>query len=243
MKILSNAFNIYFPPVINIRESLFDFEKEFSGFAKPFTLIPVPEGTPPEIPRVSAVTLNGHSSLIITLQNAQIVTQYDDEFSSDIDKSLEYVKEKMSTLMSGIDSILHTKYCYAGLSTIVSFTDISDPVAKITQTFIKAKSDLQLYDVATRLTYIIEDTYYLNIEIQNGRSYDDGAIISPLVSLSSFTEKSQELQVTIDINDRFAFNNRENYYSDSAKLDRIFCITKDIVSGKIDKILEGEVVL
>ena len=66
MKIVNSSLNIFFPQIIDIRRQLFTFEDAFDSFQKPFTLTPLPENAPPEIPRICAISKHQHSQLNIT---------------------------------------------------------------------------------------------------------------------------------------------------------------------------------
>ena len=65
MKIRTGSFNIVFPNVLDMRENLFNLEKVFSNFMSPFNLMPIPNEAPPEFPRITATSKNGHSQLIL----------------------------------------------------------------------------------------------------------------------------------------------------------------------------------
>lgn len=239
MKILSNSFSVFFAPVLEIREYIFKFERELSEFNRPFTLIPVPDGAPYEIPRITATTLNGHSNLVITLQNAQVVTNYDDKFSSDPDKCWAYFLTKATQLIASMNKVLNVKIRYGGLTTIVAFDD-DNPVGVISSRFLKVKSNSPLQDVATRLTYVKDATYYINMEIQNARLYE-GAPFGQMTSMAEVKERESFLQVMLDLNDRYAFNEDSGYLSQEDTLLNLFSLSKSIVL-KMPKLIEkGEI--
>ena len=77
MIIQSCAFTIHFPHNTKIREHLFELEKHFTDFQKPFTLVPLPPDAPMEIPRIVAATEHGHSQLTICGNSAQLVTNFE----------------------------------------------------------------------------------------------------------------------------------------------------------------------
>ena len=236
MKTISNSINLVFPTINNMRVFLFEFEKKFHEFSTPFTLIPVPDGTPPEIPRITATSKHGHSNLIITQQTAQIFTNYDDAYSGDASLCWQYFEDKAKQLVEGIKTILNHSFYFAGLSTIVYFDTKEDPVNLIKERFLRIKSKTP-FDISTRLSYDIDDVFYVNMEIQNARTYEGIQIGNPL-SLIGMHELSSFIQVTLDVNDRHAFNTKPDYLSDETKIDEIFELSKNLISHKIPEFIE-----
>jgi len=219
-----------------MREFLFAFEKKFHEFSTPFTLIPVPDGTPPEIPRITAISKHGHSNLIIAQQTAQVITNYDDTYSDDAILCWQYFEGKANQLVDGIRTILNHSFYFAGLSTTVHFEIEENPVELIKERFLRIKSKTP-FDISTRLSYVIDDIYYVNMEIQNGRSFDGIQVGNPL-SLVGLREKSSFIQVTLDVNDRHAFNTKPDYQSDESRIEEIFNLSKELISQKILAFLE-----
>jgi len=71
------------------------------------------------------------------------------------------------------------------------------------------------YDLLLKQTYVIEDEYYVNVQIQNQRLVKNQSI--PIGHLSEF-EHRDLISISLDINDRFKFNYTPSNYSDDEKL-------------------------
>ena len=46
----------------------------------PFNLMPIPNEAPPEFPRITATSKNGHSQLMVSGNNVQVTTMFDSHF-------------------------------------------------------------------------------------------------------------------------------------------------------------------
>lgn len=78
MDISTCTFSLFYQPVPNIRREAFEIEEKLGGYVKPFQIHSIPDDAPFELPRISATTESGHSSLNIAAQSAQVLSRYDD---------------------------------------------------------------------------------------------------------------------------------------------------------------------
>lgn len=247
MKIKSCSFNIFFSPIFNIRELLFEFENIITDFVKPFNLMAVPNEAPAEIPRISAISEHGHSSLLITPQNAVITVNFDQGFENDAEKCFKYVGDKKNSLVNAYNSILKTKtgmdILFSGLTTQTEFDEdelIVDPVEFIYKKFIIKKSKQNLEDVFIRFTHVLYDSFYINMEIQNVRSFN-GMQYGTLMSTAGLKLQSHKIFVSLDINDRYSYNKQVDYTTKEDTIARLFSISENIVLNNLhDMIIKGD---
>lgn len=235
MKIVNSSLNIFFPQIIDIRRQLFTFEDAFDSFQKPFTLTPLPENAPPEIPRICAISKHQHSQLNITTQNIQMSTNYDDNFAYSVDKCFEYICNKIQQIEKGINNTIGNEVFFSGLTIQVVIEEKEAPAHHIADVFSKVKSNLPLMDVSSRLTFTLNDKYYINITIENVRNYSG---IQKGLSLSGLKQESEAIMITVDLNDRYAFNLDENYRSSTDEMQVITAITKEIITDKLVDLVE-----
>ncbi|MFB2022873.1 hypothetical protein ACEVJL_15645 [Pseudoflavonifractor sp. P01025] len=219
MIIQSCAFTIHFPHNTKIREHLFELEKHFTDFQKPFTLVPLPPDAPMEIPRIVAATEHGHSQLTICGNSAQLVTNFDAKFNRDIKRCVEYVSDKCNRIVSAL-SIMDgsgsetPKFYFSGLSMTLLFDHedgIVDSVDYVSKNFIDYKTNLPTDEVQFRLALVIERKYYVNVMVQNSRTFS--GVPDERGSFAGLKNLGDRLQVILDINDRYAFNHEPNYTS------------------------------
>ena len=102
----------------------------------------------------------------------------------------------------------------------------------IKKNFSDLKSNKQLYDVSSKFTYIVNDNNFVNVSISNARGIEEVA--------GGLTRKVNYLSFTLDINDRYAFNELSNYRSSYKELINNINITKVIIDKELVKLVKGE---
>ena len=248
MIVESCSFTVHFPNNQKIREKFFLLEKHFEGFQKPFTLMPVPEDAPIEIPRIIAMTEKQHSQLIITGNTAQISTNFDENYNKDISKCISYVKDKSSSIITsiplfGAEIDGKPKFYFSGLTINSMFTEedgIYNPSNYISENFINCKSNLNLDENQFRVTYIVDEKYYVNLTVQNAYQFTTGP--DERGSFVNSGEPCRYLQVIMDINDRYAFNHSKNYLSSEDTASKVIELAEKFSKDYLGKFIrDGEI--
>lgn len=235
MRIESSSLNVFFPQIQDIRRQLFTFEDAFDSFQKPFTLTPLPDNAPPEIPRICAVSKNQHSQLNITTQNIQISTIYEDNYAYDLEKCFAYISNKISQIEKGVENTIVNNVLFSGLTVKVVYREGDDPVHSLAERFARVNSNMELMDLSSRLTYTLDNRYYINVTVENARKYSG---IQNGLSIAGLKQESESIIVTADINDRYAFNKDENYRSSIGELETIKSITKNILINNVAALID-----
>lgn len=251
LDIANCTFSLSFlQPVPEIRRAAFDIEEKLKegGYATPVQIYSVPDDAPYELPRLSAATPNQHSLLSISAQNAQVQSRFDENYSSDIELSLGYSKEKASYLLDVLSTLTGVQVSYAGVSAqvLVPAGEISQPpVPFISQTYLKACSSLPLSDASMKLVYDVDGDCYLNLEVQK-------IVLGDPISVSigpdgvSVTKKlsgqEERLSVSVDFNNRRAFNMGRPLGCDSRTIENLYSRVDIFLTSGLDAFLgKGEV--
>lgn len=238
IEIQSTVFNVFFPKVNNLRQKFFQFEEKLSGqFVTPFTLVPVPDNLPEEIPRINAVSLNGHSVLNVSLNQLSLQTTYDDRFNNNWGQCMNYVQDRVFPLLDVMEGLVGNEFLYSGLTTQVFIYDLNDDVIDhFMNKFVKVTSSAPPNDVNLKLTYVHDEDYYINISLNNVRVYE-GTGNPQLISPAYLEQTGQGIGVVVDINDRHGFNYKQDYRSSRDKVNRILSLTNEIMGKKIMEIV------
>ena len=245
MLIQSCSVSVFFPPNRSIREHLFDLERHFLGFQKPFTLVPLPPDAPNELPRIVAISSHGHSQLLICGNSAQLNTKFDGAFNQDIKKCIEYVGKKSSGIVEAL-AILdrsqenNPRFYYSGMTMVISFDEadgIHDPANYISQNFFKCLTNLPTQEVQFRLAFTVEDKYFINIMLQNNRNFAGAA--DERGSFVGVKLENEDLRVTLDVNDKYAFNKYINYFSSVDSMNHIAKIMETFSSERLVNFVKG----
>lgn len=250
MLIQSCIFTIHFPPNLKVRERLFQLESHFEDFQKPFTLVPLPPEAPMELPRIIAISQYGHSQLTICGSNIQLATTFDENYSVDVAKCIEYVRSRYSAILSALPIINENtnagespNFYFSGLSMIISMDEsdgIKNPPKYIAEKFLKCTTNLLTDEIQFRFALVVNDAYYVNLMVQNNRQYTGRP--DERGSIADLKIAKETLQVALDVNDRYAFNHIKNYASTSESVDCIAkLVEKFAAEYVVDFVANGEI--
>lgn len=251
MDISTCIFSLSFlQPVPGIRRSAFEIEDRFkgSGYSTPFDVYSVPDEAPYEFPRISSTTQNGHSILTISAQSAQVQSRFDENYSHDFGKSLDYSKKQAVILYKAISSMQDIELAYSGVSAqvLVPSDEMTEgPADFIHDTYIKASSDLPMSDASVKLVYNVDSDFYLNLEVQKIVLSDPVSIkVNP--SGMSVTKRivgqPERLSVSVDFNNRLAFNEGRPLGCNEPAIETLYGrVSSFLTSGLADFLEEGRV--
>lgn len=249
MDISTCTFNLFYQPVPTIRRSVFEIEDRFVGYVKPFQVYSIPDDAPFELARISATSEHGHSNLNISAQSAQVQSGFDDLYSSDANKCLDYSRRKAHELRDALSSIENIEVQFAGLAVqlLLSSDELGlAPVDFITKNYSKVSSGLPIADASAKFVYNIDDGLYLNLEIQRVVLSDpiSISISSNGVSITKSPQSgdSEKLSISIDFNNRLAFNSGFACGCDAKMIDSFYDRVSHFLDDGVDRFLSnGEV--
>lgn len=243
MLVDSLSFNLFIPKINNIRGSIERFEDALKeDFATPFTILPIPDDAPEEIPRIIAKSRNGHSELSISLINANLKINYDNNFNRSYEMCFEYIKGKIDILLDVFSEIVDDKYIFAGMLGRIIVDNITEPIEFLESKFCNINANIKPYNFSEKITYILDDIYFLNFNIYNLRTYE--GIVSEQSMKPDVNQTSHNIAIDIDINDKYGYNHNKTYVSSRKSIENIIEIAKRNIIMNINNILnEGELKL
>lgn len=119
----------------------------------------------------------------------------------------------------------------------------TDASEYIFDNLLKFTSNKSVYDTECRLTYVLKDEYYINLDLQNIRLFDGKPVMtgSETTSINKKANIENKLAITIDINNRYSHNfNKENREIGKESVDQIVLYTNNIVNN-LGSIVKGDV--
>lgn len=241
MLIKECTMTVHFPAVEDIRRKALDMEEQMnSSFDKPFAIVTIPDNAPVDYPRVIAKTNGGHSTLLITKSSAQIQTTFDNGYTKDFSRCVEYMIAKRDELFATACFLSGNGCYFSGVTMMLEFDEWEKTEEQIYSKIFNGKNKVP-YDVQAKITHVVEDTYYINLEIQNARHYV-GSELLHLPRLCELQNLGTNVAVQIDINDRYAYSFSKDYYTHKEQFDAIFDLLKKVVEDKIFNYLQtGEI--
>ena len=244
MKLLKTSLNMMYPKIVDYRRNFVLTEDVLKKDFQPANLLPVPDEIPDEVPRIVAQTKGGHSVLNIGLNAISFLTNYDGSYVNDWMVSSSYLEEKGKLIYEVMDKLTGKRYSYVGVVAVLEVDNENEDVLDVLKKSLirdHGKDIGDPYSLGVKLTYVQEDKYFVNISLETIKKYK--AIKDKDGELISNTYDSSFIGITVDVNDRFAFEHIQGYHSSQKAFERILAIITELVDGKLEKlILEGRFV-
>ena len=234
MKIITSMILIAFEDA-NIEDKLDDLQQELEPFKKTVQKLKLGPDAPSEIPRFVATSNYGHSTIIVNNQSVQITTAYDGDYGMDFSKVYSYINSKLTDVINIVNRVLKVKTTYTGLSVNIE-TDISDPAKFISDKFLKLKSNKKAYDNSVKLVYIVDNSLYINFDFATLNSVKKQT--QAINKLSNADIIDQKLGIVVDINDRYAFNQNSDFFTDEKSAHKIIKLSENIINKSVMELLE-----
>ncbi|WP_235592106.1 hypothetical protein [Leptospira noguchii] len=202
---------------------------------KPFTMVPVPDDAPEEIPRIQARSLNNHSNLNISQTNISLVSNYDNGWEKDWSKCLEYIQTNQDLLYKISNSLSNASLLYCGLtiSIFFPFEDEKHVMEHINKVFFPSKKLDNLHEFNLRFAHKQNEIYFINYTYSSTIKYLlNNILLRPIAPY--LTPQEYGLTLNIDINDRYGFNFKKEYTSDKEIGNKLLEYMNIILTEKLD---------
>lgn len=240
MQIQGTAISVTYKKINNLKREFYKNEDNFfkDYFNEP-AVLPVPDDAPDEIPRIIIKTLNEHAQLSITPTVTTLHIAYNDGFEKDWDKCAAYIKERMDAVFKFLNVMTDDKYDYIGIVTNVLKDDMESGNAALLADNLLKSGDIskKLYDINIQYTFVEDDSIFVNIRLQNARLFNEGVAANTAGALSSENQYKETIGAIIDINDRYGFNSKENYYTNSGNLSRLMDKMSNVINNKLQPLI------
>lgn len=237
MKIKDSTITFWFQKQSNPKIYVDRFNEILKEHFFDFSIIGVPANISATIPRLKAVSSSNHSNIEISLVNARLTTNFDDNYADDFIACVNYLKERTLKLFEAL-KINDFNIIYSAIFINLEEKE-KDAVEKIKKRFLTIENLENIDEIGIRFSQVINNKYYSNISFNNLKKVkiekiideNNGEIILPLVSLSNATEIENYMSVSIEINDKYSFNLDSNHSTNKETLLELF----DMVADKLEK--------
>ena len=219
------------------------YEKQLKEKYNPPTILPIPDNIPENIPLIVMHSLSNHTQLVLTRNSISIGTSYDDLFNSSWDKCENHLKEKVQDVFLFINALESIKINYIGLVAQIIMEEYDDASKYIFDNLLKFNSDKNIYDSECKLTYLLKQQYYINLDIQNIRLYNGEPILndSQIPPIEQYTNSQNKLLISLDINNRYCYNfDISNDNVEQNNVDEIVLYARKMVV-QLEDIVKGDV--
>lgn len=226
-KIVGMQGSIAFQPLNLKKENLRNIQDTLEIFygSGSNTVLGVPASTPFEIPRMVCQSEHNHSQIHVSCVNGQFSARFDDKFSGNFDACFDYSQKRMVLLQKALLEI-GVNTSFSGI--IVKYVCDNDICAidRLREKAFVIEGNYKVFDVLSRVTYVKDDTFYVNLSMNNLRN------ISPK------GPNKEAVGVSLDVNDRYCFNfKNDNPHNPEKSLEDIFKIHKDFANNTLDDLI------
>lgn len=241
MKIKDSAITFWFQKQPNPKIYVDKFNDILKEHFFDFNIIGVPANIDPAIPRLTAVSSSNHSNIEISLINARLRTNFDENYSEDINMCINYLKERILKLFEALKS------CDINIVYSAIFINLEEKennaVEKIKEHFLKIENLETVDEIGVRFSQVVDNKFYSNISFNNSKQIklekifegNKGEIIFPLISLNDASEIENYLSVSLELNDKFAFNLDSNYSTSKEELLKLFELTNTQLEKEMNR--------
>lgn len=234
-KIIESSLSIYFNRQFEIRKNVGNIEHSLNDifpntYSPPF-VIPIPDELDPNIPRLIFNAVNAYTQIVISQVNISLNTRFLPEYQSDREMCKKKIKEVALKIYEIGRKAFNTNPLFIGLFTRIDISSIlTDDIKiidylskmylneRIDQKFMK---DSQIYDIEIKFTRKVDEQFFSNIIIKNFREWQFPLTLKEIPRFSEKKSLVRGLQILVDYNDRYAFNEKEDYFTSIEALEKI----------------------
>lgn len=226
-KYIQTTFNFIIDRKPDIRRFANEIEDELKNYYMPPQINGIPDDVDPTIPRISFQSRNSHSTIYLSPLNIMLDVIYDENYK--LTEKKEYLFERIE-LLKKIIKKLNLKINFMGLTTVVVIpTEKENSVKYIKNKYFKNEIISKIDEIFYREAKIIDEKYYSNISIESYKIWENSNNFI-FERLSNSKCKEYGIKLTVDFNDRYSFNENENYNSSIEEINNI--IEKNFIQIK-----------
>jgi len=238
MRIQNSAVNIMFHRVGNIKKQYILNEDILKERFNEANILPIPDDAPAEIPRVLVTSKGEHSQINIAPEAVNFQTKYTDEYVSSWELCEQYINSRLEDIFEITDKFTLDKYNYIGVVANLIWDEVESEGNKalFQNLFGKAAAE-NLDDLEVKYTYVEDEKYYVNIILQSIKLYEKSRNQESGIYTNANLQ-SHTIGITLDINDRFSFNQNRGYVSSKEKFKELMGLTTSIIKNKLKNLVE-----
>jgi hypothetical protein len=223
-KYIQNSFNIFFSRQPDIRRRANDFEDKLKGRYFQPHIVPVPDDLDPEVPRMLFGSEHGYSQIIVSQVSLVLNVTYSPDWQKDISKGRQYLFDRVPILFELLDVLKGEKPYFCGLSTRVRLSTRAEDkeiIGHLQKLFLKNSMNSIYYDVQLKITNVLAKHFFSNMTLQNYRSWKLEGPQKGIIRFPQNESSDRGIEISGDFNDRFAFNENQDYYTSRENAEAI----------------------
>lgn len=240
----------WFNEIENFKELQNILDEELKAYFSPFNLTGVPMDFDPIIPRITSRTIGGHTDFNMSKINIQLSTRFDRDFTTDLKKCYDYIKEKTDKIFSILSSKCNINILYSAVQINFEYEQ-DNPIKRIVENFCNKEYEDDYEEIGFRYSKAIDNKYYYNFSINDAKvvsftkKIEQGTkkqtIIIPLIPEKDVNIDKKVLAFVVEINDKCNYNKVSNYHTDKQVVDDMFDTFYKKISELVENVNEGKI--
>lgn len=242
-KYRANSFSIIFPRVSNIRRKSNDFEDRLQTKYQAPQIVNVPDDFDPALPRMLFLSKDGFSQIVVSQVSFVLNVNYSENWQEDVDRERQYVEKQLPYLFGLFDFLPGIQPSFCGITTQVAIpTKVNDKVVldELVKLYIKTEVFEDLHDVQVKIANVRSDKFFSNITVENYRTWYIRETEDHVPKLRRGDATEVGVQISGDFNDRYAFNENQDYTTTRETAKQIITGGFDDVRAVIDLLGETQ---
>jgi hypothetical protein len=205
-----------FPRQRLIRRKANDLEDHLEHSYSPPQTIPIPDEFDPQLPRLIFGSEHGYSQIVVSQISMSLNVSYSPDWQVDINKGRAYLTERAPLLFELLDKLDKIEASFCGLTTTVRLaTDQGEEfiIGAIADWMAAEFDPSDTHELRVKKTNIVENRFFNNLTLSNYRVWRIPASVLTTHRLPGKDVRERGLEIVGDLNDRYAYNESDNYKS------------------------------
>lgn len=235
MKNNNITITFWFNEIKDVKEVRNKFDEKLSDDFNPFNLTGVGLDVDPIVPRIISNTKGRHTNLQCSLINLQLNTIFDNNFNYDINKCLDYTKEKALKVLKILKDEIGIEILYSAIF-LNCERDSENPIEEVFKQY-NINLNNEVKEIGLRFSELIENKYYFITSLNNSSvvsitkkiepNSQPQRIVIPLISKREMTIEKEIVSYSFEINDKYDYDTAEGYNVSTDAITDMFKIFLD----------------
>ena len=211
---VTSAFAVFFSKQTMVKKWAEPLGNKLRAHYFPSQEVPVTDDAEPEFPRLLFASQHGFSQIAVSQSNISINVQYSADWQTDLTKGEAYLLERANILFDALAE-LNVVVLFSGFSAAVRLQSDSDEltVGSLARNHAGEIPVENPHEIVTKVSSVLREQFFRNITIRNYRLWSIGPFQQGYQRLSQKNSTECGLEILIDYNDRYAFNEGQDYFS------------------------------
>ncbi len=234
---VSSSLALNFPRQKDIRRKSNKFEDILEQEYSQPQAISVPDDFDPAVPRLVFISQDGLGQIVISQINITLSINYPSECQTDRTEAKNHLLSKSHKLCELIEILEEVKLCYWGLTSVIRLgrdLDNSNIISQMGRLLQPVDNSTEINDISVKITRVVSEYFFSNVTWKNYRLWPNTD--SGPQRLSNAEADESGIEILVDFNDRYKFNEDPEHFSKPDVVEKIIENSFNEIDRSIEKI-------